>query len=262
MRDDLSLATAGYAEHQSLILVVSSSSASASASAPAPVPLAVTADVNPRTVHAQPKVQPAARPAAAAAALSATAAVKCASGHACSMHTYQNVHRKCSVCSALIENLMIGARCSTCDYDVCHDCVSKSQTPSAIDFAATQWQDELGCICPKDVDYASQCPKGHALVACAGGGGVVASAQRICRVCHGSAQQQHACGWLTCSVAGCCGGYAVCADCVAVFGSAHKDSAASTVTDNFCMMVTLLAHATTPPTYAIVFALVAHVYLY
>jgi hypothetical protein len=246
MRDDLSLAAAGYAEHQSLILVVSS--CHASAPAPAPVPLAVTTDVNQRTVHALPKVHPAARPAAAAAALSATADVKCASGHACSMNTYQNVvHRKCSVCSALIENLSIGARCSTCNYDVCHDCVSKIQTPSTIDFA-TQWPDELGRICPKDVDYASQCPKGHALVAYAGGGSSVASAQRICRVCHGSTQQQHACGWLTCSVAGCCGGYAVCADCVAGFGSVHKDSAASTVTDNFCMMVTILAYATTPPT--------------
>jgi hypothetical protein len=255
MRDDLSLAAAGYAEHQSLILVVSSSQAPA----PAPVPLAVATDVNPRTVHAQPKVQPAARPAASAAALSVTADVKCASGHACSMHTYQNVHRKCSVCSDLIENQSIGARCSVCDYDVCHECVSKSQTPTVSD-VATQWQDELGCICPKAVDYASQCPKGHALVTYAGGGGVASAQLFICCVCHGSTQQQQACGWLTCSVAGCCGGYAVCADCVAVLGSAHKDSAVST--DDFCMMVTLFSHATMRPTCAIVFALVVRVYLY
>jgi hypothetical protein len=249
MRDDLSLAAAGYVEHQSLILIVSSSHAPA----PAPVPLAIATDGNPRKVHALPKVQPAARPATSAIASSAAAAVKCASGHACSMHTYQNVHRKCNVCSALIENQSIGARCSTCDYDVCHECVSKIQTPTVSDFA-TQWLDDLGCICPKAVDYASQCPKGHALVAFAGGGGVASAQLVMCRVCHGSTQHQHARGWLTCSVAGCCAGYAVCADCVAVFGSAHKDSAASA--DNFCMMVTLLAHATMRPTCAIVFALV------
>jgi hypothetical protein len=53
----------------------------------------------------------------------------------------------------------------------------------AVNFA-TEWLDELGCVCPKAVDYASQCPKGHLLVLFAGGG-CVASAQRVmCRICH------------------------------------------------------------------------------
>ena len=125
---------------------------------------------------------------------------------------------------------------------------SPNSQPPAINFA-TEWLDELGRVCPKNVDYATQCPKGHALAPFDGSGEPPAQqpsdADVICRVCHGSTQRGHARGWLTCSVAGCCGGYAVCADCLVVFGSAHKDSAASTVTDNFCMMVTLFSHATT-----------------
>ncbi len=29
---------------------------------------------------------------------------------------------------------------------------------------ATEWLDDTGCVCPKAVDYASQCHKGHTLV--------------------------------------------------------------------------------------------------
>jgi hypothetical protein len=83
--------------------------------------------------------------------------------------------------------------------------------PPAINFA-TEWLDEDGCVCPKNVDYATQCPKGHVLVPVADSG--EAQAHRlICRVCHrfdepGQSQ------WHACKVANCCGGYAICRSCV------------------------------------------------
>jgi hypothetical protein len=82
----------------------------------------------------------------------------------------------------------------------------------AINFA-TEWLDEHGNVCLKAVDYASQCPKGHALVAFADGGGD-ASAQRVmCRVCHVITEREHTSQWRACSVTGCCSGYAVCQRC-------------------------------------------------
>ena len=90
--------------------------------------------------------------------------------------------------------------------------VTAAATPAAINFA-TEWLDELGRVCRKAVDYATQCPKGHDLVALAGGGG--APAQRLlCRVCHAFTEREHASQWLVCSVTGCCAGYAVCDCCV------------------------------------------------
>ena len=119
--------------------------------------------------------------------------------------------------------------------------LSLSSAP-AINFA-TEWLDDDGCVCPKNVDYASHCPKGHTLVPLVGSGGSQAQppgdADLICRVCHGSTQRQHACDWLACSVAACCGGYTVCAPCVIVLGSVR--SAAVARTDDFCMNVMPLA---------------------
>jgi hypothetical protein len=110
---------------------------------------------------------------------------------------------------------------------------------------STEWLDDLGRVCPKNVDYAMQCPKGHALAPFDGSGEPPAQqpsdADVICRVCHGSTQRRLACDWLTCSVAGCCGGYAVCAACVTVLGSALQRAAACT--DDFCMTVTHCASA-------------------
>jgi hypothetical protein len=83
----------------------------------------------------------------------------------------------------------------------------------AVNFA-TEWLDELGCVCPKAVDYASQCPKGHALAPLAGGGCGAAAQRVMCRVCHTCAEREHASQWLACSVTGCCAGYAVCNGCV------------------------------------------------
>jgi hypothetical protein len=109
---------------------------------------------------------------------------------------------------------------------------------------ATEWLDEDGRVCPKNVDYATQCPKGHDLAPCVCSGSPQAQQPSdaddlICRVCHGSTQRRHAYDWLVCSVAACCGGYAVCAACIIALGRAC--SAAAAVPDNFCTMVMPLA---------------------
>jgi hypothetical protein len=234
MRDDNSLAAAGYVEEQFLVLVVTASHAPAPASAP----LAVSTYSNPRFMLSQQKIQAVPRTAASATSLPASCVVNCASGHVCQMHTYQSVHRKCSICSAHIENLSIGARCNTCNYDVCHECVSKSRTPT-IDHS-TEWLDELGCVCPKAVDYASQCPKGHALVPFAGGGCGALAGRVICRSCHTFAESEQPPQWLVCSVTGCCAGYAVCSSCVSAL---HHAPAAVAAGEGFSFQVNILAAA-------------------
>ena len=114
--------------------------------------------------------------------------------------------------------------------------------PPVIDFA-TEWLDEDGRVCPKSVDYATQCPKGHALapLVCSGDPQPqqTSDADVICRVCHGLTQRQHARDWLQCSVAACCGGYAVCAACVIELGSA-RGAAAAAGADDFPMDVRCL----------------------
>jgi hypothetical protein len=82
--------------------------------------------------------------------------------------------------------------------------------PPNVNFA-TEWLDEHGCVCPKAVDYATQCPKGHALAPFADGG--VSSHRLMCRICHAFTEREHALQWLVCSVTECCGGYAVCGGC-------------------------------------------------
>ena len=127
---------------------------------------------------------------------------------------------------------------------------NSSSQPPAINLA-TDWLDELGCVCPKNVDYATQCPKGHALAPLDASGEPPAKQpsdrEIICRACHGSTKRQLVCGWLTCSVAGCCAGYAVCAACVIALGCVPKSAAAST--DNFCMMVMALGSLPRTRTY-------------
>ena len=49
----------------------------------------------------------------------------------------------------------------------------------------------------------------------------------MCRVCHTSTVRQHAREWLVCSVAGCCGGYAVCAACACALDRADAADAGS-----------------------------------
>ena len=93
-------------------------------------------------------------------------------------------------------------------------------TPS-IDFS-TEWLDEGGCVRAKNVDYATQCPKGHPLTPSA-----AAHAQQrlLCRVCHESVSPSL--GFFLCSVAGCCGGYAVCGSCVSALSGVLAAAASS-----------------------------------
>ena len=91
-------------------------------------------------------------------------------------------------------------------------CASSAAATPAFN-VATEWRDELGCVCPKAVDYASQCPKGHALVPFRGGCGAPAL-RSMCRICHTCAESEQVVLWLVCSVAACCAGYAVCDSCV------------------------------------------------
>ena len=115
-----------------------------------------------------------------------------------------------------------------------------SAPPTPTVNVATEWLDELGCVCPKAVDYASQCPKGHLLVPFAGGG-CGASTQRVmCRICHTCAQSEQAALWLVCSVAGCCAGYAVCDGCVSAL---HQAPAAVAAGEGFSSQVNCAAGA-------------------
>jgi hypothetical protein len=106
-------------------------------------------------------------------------------------------------------------------------------TPS-IDFA-TEWLDEHGRVCVKDVDYATQCPKGHPLAPFPqDSSSAAAHLQRrlMCRVCHESLECEHVSQspqsqWRICSVMGCCGGYAVCGSCVNALSGVIAAPAAS-----------------------------------
>lgn len=107
---------------------------------------------------------------------------------------------------------------------------------------ATEWLDEYNSVCPKDVDYATQCPKGHVLVPFADGGSS-APARLMCRICHGFTECEHALHWLVCSVTGCCGGYAVCDTCESALQQAPATVA---VGGDFSMLVTRTAAAFYP----------------
>ncbi len=62
----------------------------------------------------------------------------------------------------------------------------------AVNFAS-EWLDELGCICPKYVDYASQYPKGHVLVSFTGVDSGTSARRLVCRVCHAHAESERCC---------------------------------------------------------------------
>jgi hypothetical protein len=100
---------------------------------------------------------------------------------------------------------------------------ARTRGTTAVNFA-TEWLDERSRVCPKTVDYASQCPKGHALVPFSG----AASAQPLmCRVCHMFAEREHASDWLVCkiTVIKSCAGYAVCDCCVSALRQAPSSPA-------------------------------------
>ena len=99
---------------------------------------------------------------------------------------------------------------------------------------SVEWLDEDGLICPKNVDFSRECAKGHALVSF-GADGLNCSPQTlICRVCHIVAVGDLG-AWLVCSVAGCCGGYAVCSSCV--LACATPGLVTPPASDEFCMQV-------------------------
>jgi len=113
---------------------------------------------------------------------------------------------------------------------------STSQSPPtavAIDIS-TEWLDENGHVCPKSINYATQCPKGHPLVPLIQHACVSPPKSVMCRVCHESAESQAALLWRVCSVAGCCGGYAMCSSCAIELSAAPVDRSAS---DDFPMLV-------------------------
>jgi hypothetical protein len=121
------------------------------------------------------------------------------------------------------------------------DVRASSAPPTPAVNVATEWLDELGCVCPKAVDYASQCPKGHALAPLAGGGCGAAAQRVMCRICHTHAESEQAAQWLVCSVAGCCAGYAVCDGCVSAL--LHQAPAAVAAGEGFSSQVNRAARA-------------------
>ena len=117
---------------------------------------------------------------------------------------------------------------------VCNNDSTSQSPPTAVAIdISTEWLDENGHVCPKSIDYATQCPKGHLLVplvqhAC------VSPPKSMCRVCHESVESQAALLWRVCSVASCCGGYAMCSSCAIELSAAPVDRSAS---DDFPMLV-------------------------
>ena len=122
---------------------------------------------------------------------------------------------------------------------VMEECASSAPPSPAVN-VATEWLDELGCVCPKAVDYASQCPKGHALVPFAGGGCGAAAQRVMCRICHMCSQSEQAALWLVCSVARCCAVYVVCDGCVSAL---HQAPAAVAAGEGFSSQVNRAAGA-------------------
>jgi hypothetical protein len=100
---------------------------------------------------------------------------------------------------------------------------------------STEWLDENGCVCQKNVDFSRECAKGHTLVPFRTDGVQNGNHMLMCRVCHVAAGSELG-DWRVCSVDGCCGGYAVCGSC---FLAPHAATPAPTpaASDEFCMQV-------------------------
>ena len=101
---------------------------------------------------------------------------------------------------------------------------------------STEWLDENGCVWPKIVDFARQCPKGHPLAALAGCSLGRGGSRLMCRLCHSFCERHggEAAGWLLCSFSeDCCGYYAVCSSC----GFAPSAAAAPTSSDDSSTLV-------------------------
>lgn len=61
--------------------------------------------------------------------------ITCALGHSCPPHTYDHGRHSCNICRNSISAGSSGARCSTCDFDVCGVCLAKSVASCADDGA-------------------------------------------------------------------------------------------------------------------------------
>jgi hypothetical protein len=140
---------------------------------------------------------------------------------------------------------------------------------------SSEWEDEDGCVWPKNVDFTRQCPKGHALAPrdeCPADSasaalpprwvevGVAAAGKRpayqfqgiqnccmerpgslvMCRICRANCLRFSAecSSWKMCSVAaGCCGSYAVCGHCA---NSPNRDERTPVASEDFCTIVSSL----------------------
>ena len=88
--------------------------------------------------------------------------------------------------------------------------------PPIINFA-TEWLDDSGRVCPKNVDFSQQCPKGHALMLMDNVDYNGSIKELMCRICHTlcAREADETASWFICSVDPvCCSGYAVCASCL------------------------------------------------
>jgi hypothetical protein len=233
LNDNVSLAGAGYSEQQYLTLVVVKPPAFVAA----PIPVAIATGEQPRVTSqsTESNVSAAAQnayvsPAAAAAhatpaVVSLTAADIAALSEDSRMVLSKKLYPKLD--AAFKQHLAktgfdneeaMGMR-RTLGYMLTgripslEEPPSSSPPPPAINFAS-EWLDEYGCVCPKAVDYTTQCPKGHALVRYTDGGCNAPAQSLLCRVCHTFTGLNDASQWLVCSAAGCCAGYAVCDCCV------------------------------------------------
>ncbi len=114
--------------------------------------------------------------------------------------------------------------------------------PPAIDFA-TEWLDECNRVCPKSVDYATQCPKGHMLAPFADVSRSAPPHRLTCRTCHAFTEREHASAWVMCSVTDCCSGYAVCGTCVRVLLQAPAAATGSDDVPSLVRVVSLCRRA-------------------
>ena len=98
-----------------------------------------------------------------------------------------------------------------------------------------EWLDEDGLVCPKNVNFSRECAKGHALLSFCTDGLNRSANMLMCRVCHIVAKSDLG-AWLVCSIAGCCGGYAVCGSCASASNMASPVFAPP-AHDEVCMQV-------------------------
>jgi hypothetical protein len=124
---------------------------------------------------------------------------------------------------------------------------------------STEWLDEDGRVCPKNVVFSRQCSKGHPLALLGECGSSRDCVRLMCRLCHCFCERSsaEAAGWSVCSFdEDCCGGYAVCCSCaqltsstaVAPAGSDECSTLVSAGFDSFrtCRLILVLQGVALP----------------